>query len=365
MNQPRVKVLFFGAFDYTKLSGNSAACTSLVESDYLKNYHFLLIDSAIPLGSIIKNTAVNRLIRYLKRIKLVTYHLLFSKPQIAFIFCNDGFGFVEKGTYALWCKVFGIKVILAPRSGEIIENNENLLFKLFFKRVITRSDLIMAQGEFWKTYFSNFCQSTKIRVIRNWISKEAELYKLPLQIESKKNIELVFIGWLAYRKNVQCLLRAMLLLKVEGVNVKLAIYGKGPLEQEVLNFISSNNLEETITLKGWATPELKHKIYKRQPILVLPSIFEGMPNVVLEAMAYGLPVIASDIVTIPELIEDGENGLLFKSNDEHNLAEKIRELGGDVELQNKFVCNAKSRIEQFSLDNQAKKVEEMFDELTV
>jgi glycosyltransferase involved in cell wall biosynthesis len=362
-NKPRVKVLFFGAFDKTKLSGNSTACTSLVQSNLLNNYHFLPIDSAIPLASIKKNSAVNRFIRLFKRVKLATYHILFSKPHIAFIFCNDGFGFVEKGIYALWCKLMGIKVVLAPRSGEIIENNENLLFKLFFKRVINRSDLIMAQGEFWKSYFSSFCESTKIRVISNWISNEAESYKLPLLIEAKENIELVFIGWLAYRKNVKCLLRAMLLLKEEGVNVKLDIYGEGPLELEVLNFISANNLENFIFLKGWASSQLKQKIYKRQPILVLPSIFEGMPNVVLEAMAYGLPVIASDIVTIPELIEHGTNGLLFKSNDEVSLAIQIKKLGGDAGLQQHVVNNAKLKIGDFNLSRQAEKVEQLFLEL--
>lgn len=363
MNKSDTKILFFGAFDNSGLSGNSSACSSLVQSDNLMDYHFLLIDSAIPLLAIKKNRLVNRIFRLLKRINKTFYHFLFSKPQIALIFCNDGFSFIEKGIYALCCKVLGIKVILAPRSGEIINNNKNKLFNFFFKRVVKKSDLVMVQGEYWKSYYNAFCKSKKIRVIKNWVSQDAKSYKIPLLLESKEKIELVFVGWLAYRKNLKCLTSAINVLSHQGVNLKLDIYGEGPLKPEIQNYISKNNLDKTIFLRGWANSEVKREIYKRQPILVLPSIFEGMPNVVLEAMAYGLPVIASDIVTIPELIDDGVNGLLFNSNDENNLAEKIKLLGGDSELQSKFIHNAKFKIEQFSLNTQSEKIDHLFMEL--
>jgi len=123
--------------------------------------------------------------------------------------------------------------------------------------------------------------------------------------------------------------------------VTLDIWGDGSNKDELQAKIIGLKLEQEVFLKGWASESDKLEIYRTQSILILPSYFEGMPNVVLEAMANGLPVIASNISTLKELIEHNKNGFLFEIGNVNNLADHILKLGLDPLLQKSFRDQAK------------------------
>lgn len=365
MKFQNTKILFYGGFLEKNLGGNNKACTTLIQSEILSNFVFFIIDSSLGISSVKRNFVMSRIGRMLKRWLLSLKTLLIHKPTIAIIFINDGLGFVEKGLYVFICRFFGCKVILSPRSGEIQENHQNYLFKAFSKRVFRSANILMVQGEFWKHYFAQYCESSKISVVENWISNDELEYEIPPFCVPKDNvIQLVFIGWLAYRKNIFCLLEAIAVCKNRNIKVHLDLYGEGNLRKMLEETIHNLGIQEEVTMKGWASIEDKKYIYKNHPILVLPSKFEGMPNIVLEAMARGLPIIASNIVTIPELIIHGENGLLFDPNNPGDLANCITKLGADYEMQQKFRNLSKQRSANFSLKNQSKKVLQLIESLT-
>lgn len=130
----------------------------------------------------------------------------------------------------------------------------------------------------------------------------------------------LFVGRLVHQKNPSCLLRALARLD-ETQRPWVAMAGDGPLRAEVEQQRAAEALQEDLMLLGERSDT--SALMQAADFLVLPSLHEGMPNVLLEAMAAGCPIIASDVGGNPELIESGRNGLLFGNDDDEALAQAI------------------------------------------
>ncbi|HFE53347.1 MAG TPA: glycosyltransferase, partial [Bacteroidetes bacterium] len=99
-------------------------------------------------------------------------------------------------------------------------------------------------------------------------------------------------------------------------------------------------------------------------VFVLPSLWEGLPNVVLEAMATGLPVVATAVEGTVEAVVNGETGILVPSKQPEPLAEAILRIGRDADLRSRMGNASRRRVEEnFSLDGQVRAFEELYSEL--
>jgi glycosyltransferase involved in cell wall biosynthesis len=355
------KLLFFGTFGELTHSGNGTACMHLVKSGMLRDFEVTQINSSIRVSEILTGKVHWRVFRVIKRFYRLIESLLFNRPHVALVFCNNGLSFIEKGFYIIILKLFRVPSALFPRAGRIVTENESVWFKSFFSFVLNTSDVVISQGEYWKVYFEKFLKLGKSQIVQNWISDEAVNYlvKPRKMTQGNETIDLVFIGWLVEEKDLITLLEAVKYCLSKSLNVKLDIYGEGPLRSSIERYILENSLDRSISLCGWASKEHKAVVYRKQPILILPSIYEGMPNVILEGMAHGLPIIASNISTIPELIEHNKNGLLFEPKNAVELYENIALLGKNIELQNKFIINSKENSKRFSLDIQGQVIRDV------
>jgi glycosyltransferase involved in cell wall biosynthesis len=157
------------------------------------------------------------------------------------------------------------------------------------------------------------------------------------------------IGRLERQKNYKTLIYAFRhLLKSYKEDVKLVIIGEGSLREELENVIERTGLEKKVFLIG-----KQHNIYKflhHSDMFVLPSIYEGMPNVILEAMAVGVPVVASNLGPVREIIFDGKNGLLFETNNIKDMSEKIFSLLTDTKKAAEIKERASKDIESYGID---------------
>ena len=135
---------------------------------------------------------------------------------------------------------------------------------------------------------------------------------------------LVAIGRLAEQKGFSLLVEAVALAVDDLPGLRLTILGDGPLRPELEEAIAAKGLEGVVWLAGWADEAGVRAALAGAQALILPSFAEGLPVVVMEAMAAGRPVIATAIAGVPELVREGREGWLVPAGDAGALAEAIR-----------------------------------------
>ena len=187
---------------------------------------------------------------------------------------------------------------------------------------------------------------------------EASLPKPPL---------ILSVGRLVAKKGHPFLIQACQILKQKGHHFVCDIYGTGPLRTELEKLVQQLDVEDCVSLQGARTQEELVAIYQAAHVFVLaPFILEdgdrdGLPNVLLEAMACGLPVIASDISGIPELITNNETGLLVAPRDVSGLASALERMLVDSPLRAHLAAMGRRRVERhFGAENNFSRLAALF-----
>jgi len=180
-------------------------------------------------------------------------------------------------------------------------------------------------------------------VIYNGHNKELFNYS------GKDNGFILFSGRLSQRKGIFTLLKT-----IKGTNEKIHVVGDGELKQKVFEFIKKNNLSKRIELLGWLEGARLARQFKECSFLVCPSTYEPFPLVVLEAMACGKAVIASNVAGIPELVKNNKNGLLFNPFNERELKDKINYLSQNESERKRLGRKALRTARDFSWGKTAK-----------
>jgi len=150
-------------------------------------------------------------------------------------------------------------------------------------------------------------------------------------------IQLLFVGWLDERKGLQYLLEAMPKI-TENYDVKLKVVGIGPKEKKFKSLARGN-----VEFLGGVDNENMPAIYRQSDIFILPSQNEGVPVSILEAMSCGVPVIATYVGGIPELIEHRKTGFLIYPRPEY-IVSAVSKLLDDRELYDRLSVNGRKLI---------------------
>jgi glycosyltransferase involved in cell wall biosynthesis len=131
------------------------------------------------------------------------------------------------------------------------------------------------------------------------------------------------------------------------------------------NFVKRipRDIREKILLKGFVENNRIPGLMKSSDVFVLPSLSEGVPNVLLEAMAVGLPIIATSVGGVPELISDEENGFLVQPRSSKQLAEKILLLLNDKSLHNHISQNNLLKAKKYDVNTITSKLEGYFESI--
>jgi L-malate glycosyltransferase len=166
------------------------------------------------------------------------------------------------------------------------------------------------------------------------------------------DIFLVSVGRLVYQKAHQVLVSAMPLVLKEFPHVKLGICGDGILRPQLESQIEELGLSQNVKLLGkW---ENVARFLSIADIFVLPSRWEGLPIALLEAMSVGLPVVATTVEGVDEVIVDGEHGILVPVEDVNALAQAILQLLREPETRKKMGSASQARVQElYSIDRMA------------
>ncbi len=193
--------------------------------------------------------------------------------------------------------------------------------------------------------------------------QEKNKFKKELLKADKADFIIISVAALHPRKGLKYLIGAMPKVLEQAPNCKLIIAGQGPQKKELHALIHRLGLDNKIILLGHQ--DEIGKILKAGDLFVLPSIKEAFGLVLLEAMAAGLPIVASRVGGIPEIVEDQKSGLLIENGDSFALAEKIIFLIKNAPLRQKLASEGLERVKQFDAKEMAKKTERIYEQLVI
>ncbi|MCC6019040.1 MAG: glycosyltransferase [Candidatus Verstraetearchaeota archaeon] len=163
---------------------------------------------------------------------------------------------------------------------------------------------------------------------------------------NKRDIDLAFMGVLSKEKGIIEFLKSCNILKNKNVAIRVVIWGDGVLKDQVEQYINKNNLSAIVQLKNFVDSHEVPKMLNKIKLLVIPSYSEGLPNMLLEAMACGTPVLATPVGGIPDVVKEGETGFLLKSNNPEHIAERVIELLNKPELLEKVSISSHNYIKK-------------------
>lgn len=314
--KPRV-VLFVGGFRVPKSGtegGQVFASRSLVDSPLKKYVRWKLVDttqrSEPPPGIIVRMwDAAWRMLQ-------VTYQLLFGRVDVVLTFSNfQPLSILEKGMYCWLGKFLRKRTVMSFRFHPGIPRRGAKFFRWYIARVCRACDRIICQSQIAADELVRLfgVDQGRIEVIHNWIDTSRFRDPPPRMPSAGGVIRIIYAGWLHPKKGIEFLMPAMRLLTDRRTDFRLTICGSGSHLERVQSERVSLGLEKYVEILGWVKNEEVFQRFYQSDIFLLPSLAEGMPNALLQAMGCGLPVVTTNVSSIPAIIQDGRNGSLIEA----------------------------------------------------
>lgn len=231
------------------------------------------------------------------------------------------------------------------------------------KYVLSKIPNIITEAPSIKDIISKWTKS-KIYVVPDGIEYD-KIEKTPQHTLANKSPDIFIVANLEKHKGVDILIRAIPKVIELIPNLSVRIAGFGPEENELKKLVKELNLEEHVKFLGFVSEEDKFKNCISSKITVVPSRWDCLPITLLEAMACGKCIIASNVGGIPDVIEDGVDGLLFESENVEDLADKIVTLLKDENLREDMGRAAKEKAKQYDWSNIAERTIEVYKEVII
>ena len=266
------------------------------------------------------------------------------KPDILHVY----FG-VPTGPIGLLVKrMTGVPYLLSLRGGDVpgflVESLGNLhrLIGPLNHRVWDNASVVVANSEGLRELAQKSLSRGAVRMVPNGV--DLETYAPSALLRSDGVFRILFVGRLVEQKGARYILEVLPQVMAQiGADVEVAVVGSGPEEPALRQQARRLNLVDKVRFRGWVARKDMPEQYRRTDVFVFPSFEEGMPNVVLEAMASGLPVVATDIYGNRELVVDGDNGVLVPSGNAAALCKALVRLAQDPDLRQRLGGRSRDR----------------------
>jgi glycosyltransferase involved in cell wall biosynthesis len=246
-----------------------------------------------------------------------------DSPDIVHLHVAQGISFYREtlfGLIATYLWDVGLVLHIHGSSFDEFLESGGVLSNMYQSTMFHKADKVICLSSYWKGVLSSYTDQNKLEVLPNAV--DVRDYSPEETVSHELRIS--YISDLVKRKGVQEFSNA---IEQFGNNdqVQIDIAGKGPL-----SFIVQDLSEryENVTYHGYVSENSKQDILNKSDIFVLPSYAEGLPIVILEAMAGGNAIVSTNVGSIPELIGD-DNGILIQPKDEEVIGESINKLSSD------------------------------------
>jgi glycosyltransferase involved in cell wall biosynthesis len=263
-------------------------------------------------------------------------------------------------------KLYKIPYIVSLRGGDV-PGFRTYDFRIFHKMIGPFLRVI------WNDASAVVANSNGLRNLARAFDPRIEIPIIPNGVDSSRYMvesrewsppRLLSAGRIVYQKGLDLGLRALAGLR--DVSWEWRIAGDGPKMNDLKSMARDLGMAERVTFLGWQSPRDLAQWYHRSNLFLFPSRHEGMPNAVLEAMASGLPVVATRIAGSEELVLDGETGLLADPEDVDSLRNGLRRLLVEDETRERMGRASRKRVEEeYSWENVARRYSQILETLVV
>ena len=284
----------------------------------------------------------------------------YSKKEIKIVHIHTASykSFWRKAIFVYLARLINKKVILHIHGAEF--KKFAAIHHKLIRKVLLKCDKIVVLSKSWKEWFEKEFDINDVVIVNNII--ETPKTSLGSKRANEKLIVL-FLGAIGKRKGIYDLLEALFKYKeLFGNNIQLIIGGNGEAEK-VISYIRDKHLEDIVEYRGWVSGDDKVRLLNSADIFILPSYNEGLPISILEAMGYGIPVITTPVGGIPEVITDGENGLMVSPGDVDGLFNAVSKFAMDMSLRKKMGENSRMVILPHLKDSVSNTLGELYEQL--
>jgi len=279
-------------------------------------------------------------------------------------------GYLSDIMVLLVAKLHKIPIVSTCHGFVFNDNKLKLYFKLDLLALNLFNSVIAVSTNIKQYLVSNKINESIVDVIPNAVDiqpsniidkSEISLLKDKYGI-IEKDLILGYVGRISSEKGIKYLLDSVSLLKNANLSVKLLIIGDGPDYDEMQKLVKENHITNEVIFLGF-----QENIFlwlNTMDLFVLPSLTEGTPLALLEAMSAGVPVVATRVGGVPDIIKDGINGVLVTPGSKEAIAEAIIKLSSDKALISRIVNNAKDLIDNnYSITNWIVKIQAHYESI--
>jgi len=275
--------------------------------------------------------------------------------------CHAFFGF-PSGLIA-WCYRDQFPYIVSLRGSDVPGFNPRFAYQYIFLKPLFRpiwrqATSVIANSQGLKVLANKFMPDLSVGVIPNGVDHQE--FK-PAISGARVPQRILCVSRLVERKGVQHLIEAMPAIVTSFPEVSLQIVGEGNLSAELSEQCRSLGVHEHVEFLGYVPHDNLPELYQKAELFVQPSFYEGMSNTVLEAMASGLPIIATGEGGREELLKD--NAMITQYNDPASLAESVKSILSDKQILKTMGQQSRQIAEQYSWETVAQSYVDIYTSL--
>lgn len=311
-----VKVLMVGN-DSSVKGGITSVITQLMSHDWKADG----VDMKF-IPTYIETDNFKKILFFLQAYHRIKKEIKDNRPDVVHIHMSYKGSFARKYLIHKLCKKNNIPDIIHLHGSEFKRwyDAVNEKKKNEIRTLLREANRFIVLGDKWDRIIKEIEPATNTVVVSNTVSipKDTVKWNEPFKI--------LFLGVLIKRKGVSDLLKATKLLKddMDSRKFKIVIAGSGMEEENLKNESHALNIDDVVDFVGWTDGEKKNKLLRTCQMLVLPSYNEGLPIAILEAMSYGMPIVATDVGDISTAVKNGENGYLVEPGNSDVLSERLK-----------------------------------------
>jgi len=256
-------------------------------------------------------------------------------------------------------KLFGKKTISHFHAFSL-ENSVNGPARSKYDYLFSNSDVVIVLSEYWKNALVKELglDETKVKILYNPCP---QVHNEFTKVQDSK--EILYAGTVYHRKGYDDMIKAFAKVAPNHPDWKIVFAGNGEIEQG--KFLASElGISDQTVFLGWVSGNAKDAAFRNASVFCLPSYAEGFPMGVLDAWAYGLPVITTPVGGIPDIAEDGKNMLLFNPGDIDALAVQMEKIISDENLRSSIAAeSSKLSNTTFNVQTINKQLGEIYEDL--